>query len=58
MNKGLCLEKNIGSLDRTIRIVVGSALILYPAYAGWSPWAIAILAAIGGMWIVEGIIRY
>ncbi len=58
MERSLYLEKNIGPLDRVIRLTLGAALVIAPALFGWSPWTIAISAAIGGSQIIEGIIAY
>ena len=54
----LYLEKNVGTTDRVIRLVLGIALVTVPVIYEFSPWAIAILAAIGGTQIIEGIIAY
>jgi hypothetical protein len=54
----LFLKKNTGPLDRAIRAAVGSALILWPAYRHWSIWAVALLAALGGSFVVEAITGY
>lgn len=53
-----CLRQNIGDADRLLRITAGVALAAWPVLAGWPSWSVAALSAIGGMWIVEGIIRY
>jgi len=58
LDRSLYLEKNIGPIDRVIRLTLGVALVILPALFGWLPWAIAILAAIGGSQIIEGIIAY
>jgi hypothetical protein len=58
MDKSLYIRKNVGPVDQFIRLVLGFALVILPAYFGASTWIIAILAAIGGAQIIEGIIAY
>jgi len=52
------LKQNVGDVDRVIRIVVGLVLIVVPPLVGWSAWAVAITAALGGMAIVQGVTRH
>lgn len=58
VEESLCNHKNVGPIDRTVRIILGLSLIIVPAFYQWSPWTIAILAAFGGSQIVEGITAY
>lgn len=58
MDEKLCLRKNVGAIDRVIRITIGSLLIVIPAVLHSSPLLIALLAAIGGVQIFEGLISY
>ena len=52
------LKQNVGDVDRVVRIVVGLVLIVVPPLVGWSAWAVAIAAALGGMSIVQGVTRH
>lgn len=54
----LYLKKNVGALDRIIRITLGAAMVALPAIFQLPGWSIAVLAAIGGVQIYEGIIAY
>lgn len=54
----LCLQKNVGPIDRVIRVMVGTALIAAPVLLNRSSWTNSILAALGGSTILEGIIGY
>lgn len=56
--KSLYLKKNIGSIDQVIRLTLGAALVVIPTIFQWPPWSIAVLAAIGGAQIIEGITAY
>lgn len=58
VDKSLYIKKNIGPVDQVIRLTLGTALVLIPAFFQWSPWTIAVLAAVGGSQIIEGIIAY
>lgn len=58
MDNQLCLRKNVGTVDRVIRLVLGAALIVLPALLLWAPWAVALLAAAGGALALEGLIGY
>lgn len=57
-NGSLYLRKNIGPTDRVVRVVLGVVLILAPIYFHWSLGITAVLAAIGGAQILEGLISY
>ncbi|MHB1420781.1 MAG: YgaP family membrane protein [Bacillota bacterium] len=57
-DKTLYLKKNVGTVDKVIRMVLGAGLITLPALLGSSAWTIAILAAFGGSLILESIIAY
>lgn len=57
-NSSLYLKKNVGSMGQVIRIVLGALLIIAPVLLNWSLWSIAILAAIGGAQVLEGLIAY
>lgn len=52
------IEKNVGQVDRVIRLIIGAALVVWPVVAGWPVWMVAIVAAIGGIQIHTGIVRY
>ncbi|KAF1084435.1 hypothetical protein SPSYN_02212 [Sporotomaculum syntrophicum] len=57
-DKPLCIKKNVGPIDQSVRLTLGSALVVLPALYHWPPWAIAVLATIGGAQILESIIAY
>lgn len=56
--KSLYIEKNVGPIDQGVRIILGTSLIILPAAFKWPAWEIAVLAAIGGSSIIEGITAY
>ena len=56
--KSLYLKKNVGTVDQVIRLTLGVVLVAIPVIFQFPPWTIAILAAIGGAMIVEGITAY
>jgi hypothetical protein len=58
MNENLCLQKNVGTVDRIIRITIGTLLIIVPAILHSPLWVVPLLAAIGGAQILEGVISY
>ena len=58
MARAACVNRNVGSADRIVRIVVGIALIVSPALFGWSLWPAVIAAAIGGAQVLQGLIGY
>lgn len=58
MEEGLCLEKNLGTVDRGIRTVLAVLLITGPVLAGWSVWTIALLGAFGGFVLESAINGY
>ncbi len=57
-DRSLYIRKNVGPTDQIIRIILGGALIIIPPLFQWPPWGIAVLAALGGSTILEGIIAY
>ncbi len=57
-NESLYLKKNVGPIDRVVRVIVGIALVSAPVYLRWSPGASAISAALGGVMAFEGLIGY
>jgi len=57
MDNSLYLKKNLNNTHRVIRIVIGVVLITW-AITFASPGWIAIVSAIGGTQIIEGIIGY
>jgi len=56
--KSLYIQRNVGPIDRVVRIMLGATLIVLPAFFQRSPWTIAVLAAIGGSQVFEGIAAY
>lgn len=54
----LSIQQNVGTIDRVIRFAVGVGLVIYPAVAAWQAWAIALLAAIGGLQLLAGLTGY
>gem|GEM_PF-1719366 len=54
----LYLKKNVGTVDRVFRLILGFLLIVLPVYLSWSPWAAVVAAAFGGSFIFEGITAY
>lgn len=58
MENDLYLRKNLSFVHRVIRVVIGVALIGWAAISFTSPWWIAIISAIGGTQVIEGIIGY
>ncbi len=52
------LKKNVGTTDQFIRLTLGVVLVAIPVILQFPPWTIAILAAIGGALILEGITAY
>jgi len=48
----------VGTVDQVIRLTLGIALVIIPVIYQSPPWVIAILAAIGGSQIIEGITAY
>lgn len=58
VDKSLYIKKNVGPIDQFIRLILGTALIVLPTLFQWPSWTIAVLAAIGGSQIVEGITAY
>lgn len=57
MENGLYLRKNLNAIHRLIRIVIGLGLIGWSVYS-FSNWGMAVVSAIGGIQIFEGIIGY
>ncbi len=56
----LSFERNLGNVDRTIRIVVG-IILLYVVFATpltMSGWVVSILGILGAAMIIEGILGY
>lgn len=58
MGNGLYLRKNLNSIHRIIRLLIGVFLIGWSATSFTNSWWIAVIAAIGGIQILEGIIGY
>lgn len=52
------IQKNVGFYDRIIRIVIGIGLIVVPVLFGFPGWLIALLAALGGSNILEGVLGF
>ncbi|HHT62767.1 MAG TPA: DUF2892 domain-containing protein [Clostridia bacterium] len=58
MTNRLYFRKNVGQVDKIIRIALGSAMVLVPALLGKSSVKHAILHGIGGATVLEGMIGY
>jgi len=58
MENELYLKKNLNSIHRIIRFLIGVFLIGWSAIFMVNPWWIAIVSAIGGIQILEGLIGY
>lgn len=58
MDHDLYLRKNLNSIHRLIRVLIGVVLIGWSAISLTNSWWIAVLSAIGGIQIIEGIIAY
>lgn len=58
MANGLYLRKNLNAFHRIIRVVIGAILIGWSAVSLSNRWRIAIISAIGGTQILEGLIGY
>ncbi len=56
--KSLYIQKNVGPIDQGVRIILGTTLIILPTTFQWPAWTIAVLGAIGGSQIIEGITAY
>jgi len=54
----LALRKNLGTTDRALRLVLGAAMVAYPALASWAAWLVAPLAALGGAQLWAGATGY
>jgi len=58
MDSGLYLRKNLSSIHRIIRVLIGMVLIGWSAISLTNSWWIAVISAIGGTQIIEGVIGY
>jgi Flp pilus assembly protein TadB len=58
LEKSLYLKKNLSPVHQAIRLLLGIGLVILPVLALWPPWIIAVVAAIGGAQIIEGLIGY
>ncbi|ACB86373.1 YgaP-like transmembrane domain [Natranaerobius thermophilus] len=58
MIDSMYIQKNVGFYDRIIRIVIGIGLIVVPVLFGFPGWLIALLAALGGSNILEGVLGF
>ncbi len=54
----LSLRRNVGTADRAVRLVLGTAMAVYPGLAAWQVWLVAALAAVGGAQLIAGITGY
>jgi hypothetical protein len=54
----LSLRRNVGTADRAVRLVLGTAMAVYPGLAAWQVWLVAALAAVGGTQLIAGITGY
>ncbi|WP_391559675.1 DUF2892 domain-containing protein [Robertmurraya sp.] len=58
MDNGLYLRKNLNTVHRIIRVFIGVVLIGWSAISLANSWWIAIISALGGIQIFEGLISY
>lgn len=58
MNNELYLKKNLNNIHRLIRLLIGAFLIGWSGISIDNPWWIAVISAIGGIQILEGLIGY
>jgi hypothetical protein len=58
MDNGLYLRKNLNSVQRFIRVLIGVFLIGWSATSFTNSWWIAVISAVRGTQILEGIIAY
>jgi len=52
------LVKNVGPVDRVVRVGLGLVLIGLGALTGWGPWARSAAAALGGLQVFVGLTGY
>ena len=55
---GVFYQKNVGYVDQGIRITLGIGLVLWQMVAPINPWVAVLVAAFGGLLIIEGLTRY
>lgn len=53
-----CLEKNVGSIDRIVRLALAVALWIWPLTTGLSALETAVMAALAGILLVTVITGY
>jgi hypothetical protein len=58
MDNDLYLRKNLSSIHRIIRVLIGVVLIGWSAISLTNSWWIAVISAIGGIQVLEGFIGY
>ncbi len=58
MDNGLYLRKNLSSIHRIIRVLIGLVLIGWSVISLTNSWWIAVISAIGGIQLFEGVIAY
>lgn len=52
------LPVNTGTVDRIIRVLIGLALVVWPALSAWEPWVTAVVAAVGGIITLSGLVGH
>lgn len=56
----LSFHRNVGNVDRTVRIIVGIILIYIALFNPWTlnSWANLIIGLFGTVMIIEGVLTY
>ena len=52
------MTANVGSVDRSIRIILGLALVALGFLAGWSTLGTIVSVVIGGILVVTALVRF
>jgi hypothetical protein len=52
----LTFEKNVGTLDRAQRLVVGTVVSALGWTLGWPRWGAIALTVLGAMWVLTGVL--
>ncbi|PSR34923.1 MAG: hypothetical protein C7B46_03145 [Sulfobacillus benefaciens] len=58
MDRSHFLEKNVGWVDRVVRIVIVAVLWIWPLNTSFSPFTTVVMAAIGGILFSTVITQY
>lgn len=58
LDGSIYIRKNVGRVDRAVRLALGTALVILPLLDDRPQRRKLLMAAIGGSTILEGIIRY